>query len=95
MKRVQSILLMTTLLTLVACQDDDPVATPTPQENGTEEVENIPNTIAPDSAENNVEAAEIYPSTLNAAPPSEAEQNGSIPVTPERSPAGSKLQRAD
>ena len=95
MKRVQTIVLMTAPLALMACQGEAPIAPPAGGKNETEEVVNTPDANAPDSAENNAEAAETDPSTLNAAPSSGTAKSESNPPAPERSPAGSKLQRAD
>ena len=97
MKRVQTVVLIMAPLALMACQGEASNAPATDEENGTEEAMTTPATNAPDSADNNVEveAATADPSTPNAAEAATAAQSASNNPDPEKTPAGSKLQRAD
>ena len=103
MKRVQTVVLIMAPLALMACQGEASNAPATDEENGTAEAVTTPATNAPDSAEkpdsadNNVEvgAATADPSTPNAAEAAAAAQSASNSLAEEKSPAGSKLQRAD
>ena len=103
MKRVQTVVLIMAPLALMACQGEASNAPPMGEENGTEEAVSTPATNAPDSADNQdsadnnveVEAATADPSTPNAAEAAAAAQSASSSPAEEKSPAGSKLQRAD
>ena len=95
MKRVQTVVLIMASVALPACQDEGSNAPPVGEENGTEEVASTPATSSPDSSGSYVEAATADPSTPNAAEASAAAQSASNNPDPEKTPAGSKLQRAD
>ena len=95
MKRVQSIVLMTTSLALIACQEEAPASPSAADENTFEEAVETQETSATQSAQANIAAAQADPSDMDAAPSSETMENGSNPPAPQKPPAGSKLQRAD
>ena len=95
MKCFQTVGLIMAPLALMACQGEASNTPLTGEENGSDKVVNTPATNAPDSAENNAEAAIADPSTPNTAETSAAAQSASNTPDPEKTPARSKLQRAD